>query len=144
MNVSYAAEVTLLFHSCGGPHESQFYHSAWWFLRLHWKEHSKFLKCSILTDLHVLKYWWTVSPCLFELFLPQYGLGLLANRAILCIPPLPCHNTTDWLKRIKKEINYFNKAHLSIEMHFRNMVERMPRVCKAVRAKGGYLKNLKC
>ena len=31
--------------------------------------------------------------------------GLLPNRAIFCIPPLPCHNTTDWLNCIKKESN---------------------------------------
>ena len=28
--------------------------------------------------------------------------------AIFCIPPLPCHNTTDWLKGIKKERNSTN------------------------------------
>ena len=32
----------------------------------------------------------------------------LPNRAIFCIPPLPCHNTTDWLKRIKKERHFTN------------------------------------
>ena len=47
-----------------------------------------------------------------------YGPGLLPNRAIFCIPPLPCHNTTDCLKCIKKERNStINKAHLLIEMH---------------------------
>ena len=53
------------------PHESQFHHSAWWFLRLHLKKRSKFFTFSGLSDLHVLKQWWTViSLCLFELFLP--------------------------------------------------------------------------
>ena len=41
--------------SCGGPHERQFHHSAWWFLQLHLKKLSKFFKFSLLTDLHVLK-----------------------------------------------------------------------------------------
>ena len=27
---------------------------------------------------------------------------------ICCIPPLPCHNTTDWLKLVKKERNSTN------------------------------------
>ena len=44
---------------------------------------------------------------------------LSPNRAIFCIPPLRCHNTTDWLKHIKERnsTNYLNKAHLLIEMH---------------------------
>ena len=29
MNLSFASEVTLVFLSCGGTHESQFHHSAW-------------------------------------------------------------------------------------------------------------------
>ena len=58
----------------------------------------------------VLKYMWTaIALCLFELFLPQYGLCLLPNRAFFCIPALPCHNTTDWLKCIKKERNSSNE-----------------------------------
>uniref|UniRef100_A0A8C8M1J8 Sideroflexin 5b n=1 Tax=Oncorhynchus tshawytscha TaxID=74940 RepID=A0A8C8M1J8_ONCTS len=36
----------------------------------------------------------------------------VSGWAIFCIPTLPCHNTTDWLKCIKK-------AHLLIEIHFR-------------------------
>jgi hypothetical protein len=28
---------------------------------------------------------------------------VLPNRAIFCVPPLPCHNKNDWLKSIKKE-----------------------------------------
>ena len=36
-------------------HESQFHHSAWWFLRLRLKKLSKFLTFSEMTDLHVLK-----------------------------------------------------------------------------------------
>ena len=57
------------FLSCGSPHESQFHHRAWLFLRLHLKKLSKFLTFSVLT-VHVLKYWWTVvSLRLFELFL---------------------------------------------------------------------------
>ena len=31
------------------------------------------------------------------------------NRADFCIPLLLCHNTTDWLKRIKKERNSTNE-----------------------------------
>jgi hypothetical protein len=51
---------------------------------------------SILADLHVLDWWRTViSRCLFELFLPKYGLGILPNR-VFCIPPLPCH-PYNWL-----------------------------------------------
>jgi hypothetical protein len=43
------------FLSCGGPHESQFHHSALWFLRLHLNKLSKVLTFSVLTDLHVYK-----------------------------------------------------------------------------------------
>jgi hypothetical protein len=36
----------------------------------------------------------------------------------------------------------FNKAHLLIEMDSMKLVERMPRVCKAViKAKGGYFEE---
>ena len=68
MNLSSTAEVTLglrfLWRSSWEPVSS-------WFLRLHLKKRSKFLKCSRLTDLHVLKQRWTVIYlCLFELFLP--------------------------------------------------------------------------
>ena len=56
MNLSSAAEVTLLvILSCGGPHESQFHHRAWWFLQLHLRKHLMLLTFSRLTDLHVLK-----------------------------------------------------------------------------------------
>ena len=55
---------------------------------------------------------------LFLLIWAVLGLGLFPNRAIFCIPPLPCHNTKDWLKRIEKENKFhkwpFNKAHLLI------------------------------
>jgi hypothetical protein len=50
-------------------------------------------------------------------------------------------------KLIKEErnyTNYLNKAHLLIEMHsiLMKLVERMPRVCKAViKAKGGYFEE---
>ena len=49
-----------------------------------------------------------VFLCLFELVL-TYGLGLLPNRATFCILPLPCYNTTDWLKlslRISNDWDY--------------------------------------
>ena len=55
MNFSSAAESKRVFLSCVGPHEIQFHHSTRWFLRLDLKKLSMFLKCSALTDLHVLK-----------------------------------------------------------------------------------------
>ena len=63
--------------------------SACWFLRLHMKK---------LLDIFHIDW-----PCLKVMLF----LGLLLNKAIFCIPLLPCHNTTDWLKH-KKEINSTN------------------------------------
>jgi hypothetical protein len=99
--------VTLInFLSCGGPHEIQVHHSAWWFLGLHLKILSKFLKCSALTDRQVSLLTWSVLAIIW--------IGVLPNRDIFCLPPLPRHNTT----------------------------ERMTRVCKAViKAKGGYFEE---
>ena len=70
MNLSSAAELTLGLPFLWRSSWETGYHSAWWFLRRHLKKLSKFLKCSILADLHVLQWWWTViSLCLFEPFL---------------------------------------------------------------------------
>jgi hypothetical protein len=65
---------------------------------------------------------------------------------------LPCHNTTDCLKRIKKEINSTNEIltrHTCLLKcipgdYLMNLVERMPRVCTAgIKAKGGYFEEYK-
>ena len=63
MNLTSAAEVTLALPFWGSPHASQFHNCDWWFLRLHLKKLSKFLKFSILTDLPVL----VMMDCLFSL-----------------------------------------------------------------------------
>ena len=52
MNLSSAAERTL---SCGGPHESQFHHSAWFIFATALWTNVQSSQFSTLTDLHVLK-----------------------------------------------------------------------------------------
>ena len=62
-----------VFHSCGGPHESQFHHSVWWFLWLHLKKLSKFLKIQI--------DWPT---CLKVMMSSHFSLLIWTVLAIIC------------------------------------------------------------
>ena len=105
------------------------------------EETFKVLDFFALTDLHV-------SSCFschnMDLVFYQIGLLLLF---FFCIPTLPCHKTTDWLKHIKKEINDTIELSTQISFHLKcipgdylmKLAERMSRVCKAViKVKGGY------
>jgi hypothetical protein len=76
--------------------------------------------------------------------------GLLPNRALFCVPPLPCHNTTDWLKRNKRERNSTNELLTRHTCSLKcipgdylvKLVERMPSRCKTVvKGKGGYFEE---
>jgi hypothetical protein len=58
------------------------------------------------------------------------------------------YHAAPWPTSSDERYRTFKKTHLLIEMHpgdyFMKLVERMLRVCKVViKAKGGYLKNLK-
>ena len=63
-----------------------------------------------------------LMDCRFSLLIWAV-LAITWNWAIFCIPTLPCHNTSDWLKHIKKERNSINllltKAQLLIVTHSR-------------------------
>uniref|UniRef100_A0A4W5N3V0 Adrenoceptor beta 3b n=1 Tax=Hucho hucho TaxID=62062 RepID=A0A4W5N3V0_9TELE len=49
-------------------------------------------------------------PWLSKVGLNRVFKGLWTSAmAIFCIPPLPCHNTTDWLKHIKKAPRLFHR-----------------------------------
>jgi hypothetical protein len=68
-------------------------------------------------------------------FFAAIQLALLPNRVTFSIPPLPCHNTTDWLKRIKERNStntllprYTSRLKCIPGDHVMKLVERMASV----------------
>ena len=76
-----------VFLSCGGPHESHFHHSAWWFLQMHLKKLEMFRinwpSClKVMMDYHFPLLIWAVLAIIWTWSLFKYGYLLYTSHLV--------------------------------------------------------------